>query len=139
MTHGARQITSSFRSVCGSTLEAFFTSLASRTQSLYVLCWDAIVLSSSSNNDDDDGGDDYDGDDDGDGDGDGEEKIPQVYIYKLPINRPSGRILEWPRRQTQEGTDTGISLSFSKSDSCKRLELQREHLSRFPRFNIPRF
>ena len=95
LTHGARQITSSFRSVCGPTLEAFFTSLAPRTQSLYVLHWDAIVLSSSSNNDDDDGGDDCDGDDDGDGDGAGEEKIPQLYIYKLPINRPSGRILSY--------------------------------------------
>ena len=67
LTHGARQITSSFRSVCGSTFEAFFTSLATRTQSLHVLHWDAIVLSSSSNNDEDDGGDDYDGDGDCDG------------------------------------------------------------------------
>ena len=98
MTHRARQITSSFRSVCGSTLAAFFTSLASRTQSLYFLHWDAIVLSSSNNNDDDDGGDDYDGDDHGDGDCDGEENIPQLYIYKLPINRPSGRILDNPGR-----------------------------------------
>ena len=71
----------------------FFHKFGPRTQSLYVLHWDAIILSSSINNDDDDGGDDYDGDDDGDGEGDGEEKIPQVYIYKLPINRPSGRIL----------------------------------------------
>ena len=70
-----------------------FFSLAPRTQSIYFLHWAAIVLSSSSNNDDDDGGHGGDGDDDGDGDGDGEEKIPQLYIYKLPINRPSGRIL----------------------------------------------
>ena len=93
LTHGARQITSSFRSVCGSTLEAFFTSLASRTQSLYGLYWDAIVLSSSSNNDDDDSGHGGDGDDDGDGDGDGEEKIPQLYISQLPINRPLAALL----------------------------------------------
>ena len=93
LAHGARQITSSFRRVCGSTLGAFFTSLVPRTQSLYFLHWDAIVLSSSSNNDDDDGGDGDDGDDYGDGDCEGEEKISRSYIYKLPINRPSGRIL----------------------------------------------
>ena len=77
----------------GLLLRLFFTSLAPRTQSIYFLHWDAIVLSSSSNIDDDDGGHGGDGDDDGDGDGDGEEKIPQLCIYKLPINRPSGRIL----------------------------------------------
>ena len=72
--------------------------MAPRTQSIYFLHRDAIVLSSRSNNDDDDGGDrddedDGDGDGDGDGDVDGEEQILQLYISKLPINRPSGRIL----------------------------------------------
>ena len=70
--------------------------MAPRTQSIYFLHRDAIVLSSRSNNDDDDGGDrddEDDGDGDGDGDVDGEEQIPQLYISKLPINLPSGRIL----------------------------------------------
>ena len=65
MTRGARQITSSFGSVCGSTLETLFHKFGPTDS----------------------------GDDNGDGDGDGEEKIPQLFIYKLPINRPSGRIL----------------------------------------------
>ena len=64
-SHGARQITSSFRSVCGSTLETLVHKFGPTDS----------------------------GDDNGDGDGDGEEKIPQLSIYKLPINRPSGRIL----------------------------------------------
>ena len=59
-------------------------------------------MSSSSSNDDDDSGHGDDGDDDGDGDGDGEEKIPQLYIYKLPINRPSGRILIHSSTNTNE-------------------------------------
>ena len=53
--------------------------MAPRTQSIYFLHRDAIVLSSSSNNDDDDGGDCDDGDDgdgDGDGDVDGEDRFP---------------------------------------------------------------
>ena len=77
-------------------MRLFFTSLAPRTQSIYFLHRDAIVLSSRSNNDDDDGGDrddEDDGDGDGNGDVDGEEQIPQLYVSKLPINRPSGRIL----------------------------------------------
>ena len=76
--------------------------MAPRTQSIYFLHRDAIVLSSRSNNDDDDGGDRDDEDDgDGDGDVDGEEQIPQLYISKLPINRPSGRILIWLSRVSE--------------------------------------
>ena len=62
----------------GLLLRLFSTGLAPRTQSIYFLYWDAIVLSSSSKNNDDNGGggDGDDGDDDGDGDGDGEETIP---------------------------------------------------------------
>ena len=71
----------------------FGASLAPRTESIYFLHWDAIVLSSSSNGDDDDGGDGDDGDDDGDGDVDGEEKIPQLYLSQLPINRPMAALL----------------------------------------------
>ena len=67
--------------------------MAPRTQSIYFLHWDAIVLSSSSNNDDDDGGHGGDGNDDGDGDADGKEKIPQLYISQLPINRPMAALL----------------------------------------------
>ena len=74
-------------------MRLFFTSLAPRTQSIYFLHRDAIVLSSSSNGDDDDGGDGDDGDDDGDGDVDGEEKIPQLYISQLPINRTMAALL----------------------------------------------
>ena len=77
-------------------MRLFFTSLTPRTQSIYFLHRDAIVLSSRRNNDDDDGGDrddeddgDGDGDGYGDGDVDGEEQIPQLYISKLPINRSS--------------------------------------------------
>ena len=52
--------------------------MAPRTQSIYFLQRDAIVLSSRSNNDDDDddGGDRDDGDDGDFGDGDGVFWIP---------------------------------------------------------------
>ena len=77
----------------GIRLRLVFTSLAPRTQSSYFLHRDPIVLSSRSNNDDDDGGHGGDGDDDGDGDGDGEEKIPQLYISQLPVNRRMAALL----------------------------------------------
>ena len=60
----------------GLLLRLFFTSLAPRTQSIYFLHRDDIVLSSRSNNDDDNGGDRDDGDDGDDGDGDGVFWIP---------------------------------------------------------------
>ena len=104
MTHGADQrLLRLLEAYAGLRLKHIFTILAPRTQSIYSLHRDAIVLSSRSNNDDDDGGDrddgddgddgDGDGDGNGDGDGDGEEQIPQLYIYKLSINCPSGCIL----------------------------------------------
>ena len=67
----------------GLRLRLSFTSLAPRTQSIYFLHWDAIVLSSRSNNDDDDGDDRDDrddGDDGDDGDGDGVLWIPAALM-----------------------------------------------------------
>ena len=67
MTRGARQITSSFGSVCGSTLETLFHKFGPTDS----------------------------GDDNGDGDGDGEEKIPQLFIYKLRSTVPAAAYLDY--------------------------------------------